>query len=90
MYGLPNGFLQAKVVDTSDILNKGAKRRTKRKGEEELLEEYLAAQILAGRREKALAAQAIAEKALNKSKLATQEKAKRVRLLMMFLLAEEE
>lgn len=90
MYGLPNGFLQAKVVDTSDILSKGAKRRTKRKGEEELLEEYLAAQILAGRREKALAAQAIAEEALNKSKLATQEKAKRVRLLMMFLLAEEE
>lgn len=90
MYGLPNGFLQAKVVDTSDILSKGAKRRTKRKNEEELLEEYLAAQILAGRREEALAAQAIAEKALNKSKLATQEKAKRVQLLMMFLLAEEE
>lgn len=90
MYGLPNGFLQAKVVDTSDILSKGAKRRTKRKSEEELLEECLAAQILAGRREKALAAQVIAEEALNKSKLATQEKAKRVRLLMMFLLAEEE
>lgn len=43
LYGLPNGR-QARSTDTSDILSRGLKR--KRKREEELLEEQIAAQIL--------------------------------------------
>lgn len=38
MYGLPNGFIQAKAQpDTSDILSRGAKRRRKQQDEEERL-----------------------------------------------------
>ncbi len=90
MYGLPNGFIQAKTqVDTSDILNRGLKKRRKRKTEEELLEEYLAAQILLGRREEALAAKRAAEKALEQKNLSTEEKAKQVRFLMLFMLMDD-
>ncbi len=90
MYGLPNGFIQAKTqVDTSDILNRGLKKRRKRKTEEELLEEYLAAQILLGRREEALAAKRAAEKALEQKNLKTEEKAKQVRFLMLFMLMDD-
>ena len=89
MYGLPNGFIQAKVADTSDILNRGLRRRKKRKTEEELLEEYLDAQILAGRRQEALEAKLVAEKTLERQNLETQEKAKRTRLLMIFMLMDD-
>jgi hypothetical protein len=88
MYGLPNGFIQAKATDTSDILAKGL-RRKKRKTEEELLEEYLAAQILAGRKLEALAAKQAAEEALEKQNVATEEKAKRVRLMMLFIMMDD-
>ncbi len=89
MYGLPNGFIQAKVIDTSDILAKGLKRRKKRKTEQELLEEYLAAQILLGRQQEALEAKRIAEVALTKQNLAAEEKAKQTRLLMLFMLMDD-
>lgn len=86
MYGLPNGWLYP-VTDTSDVLNK--RKRRNRKTEEELLEEYLAAQILAGRQAKALAAKQAAEMALAQSQLEAEEKTKRVRLFMLFMLMEE-
>ena len=89
MYGLPNGFIQAKVTDTSDILARGLKRRKKLKTEDELLEEYLAAQILAGRQTEALAAKQAAEEALEKQNLAREEKAKRTRLLMLLMLMDD-
>jgi len=88
MYGLPNGFIQARVADTSDILA-SKKRRKKQKTEEELLEEYLAAQILAGRQSEALAAKQAAEEALAKTALKAEEKAKQTRLFMLFMLMEE-
>lgn len=88
MYGLPNGFIQARATDTSDILAKDL-RRKKRKTEEELLEEYVAAQILAGRKLEALAAKQAAEEALEKQNLATEEKTKRVRLMMLFMMMDD-
>ncbi len=89
MYGLPNGFIQAKVTDTSDILARGLKRRKKRKTEQELLEEYLAAQILAGRRQEVLEAKRVAEEALERQSLEKEEKAKRTRFLMLFMLMDD-
>ena len=89
MYGLPNGFIQAKVTDTSDILARGLRRRKKLKTEEELLEEYLAAQILAGRRQEALEAKRVAEEALERQNLEKEEKAKRTRFLMLFMLMDD-
>jgi hypothetical protein len=90
MYGLPNGFIKAKTqVDTSDILNRGLKKRRKRKTEEELLEEYLAAQILAGRKEEALAAKRAIEEALEQKNLKAEEKAKQTRFLMLFMLMDD-
>ncbi len=90
MYGLPNGFIQAKAqVDTSDILDRGLKKRRKFKSEEDLLEEYLAAQILAGRKEEALAAKRAAEEALEQKNLKAEEKAKQVRFLMLFMLMDD-
>jgi hypothetical protein len=86
IYGLPNGWFYP-VTDTSDVLSKP--KRRKYKTEEELLEEYLAAQILAGRQAEALAAKQAVEDALIKLDLETQEKAKRVRYLMMFMLMED-
>lgn len=86
MYGLPNGWLYF-VTDTSDVLSK--RKRRKRKTEEELLEEYLAAQILAGRRQEALEAKIIAEKALEQQLLKAQEKAKRIRIFIMFMLMDD-
>lgn len=86
MYGLPNGWLYP-VTDTSDVLSK--RKRRKRKTEEELLEEYLAAQILAGRQAEALAAKQAAEEALANAKLEAEEKTKRVRLFMLFMLMED-
>lgn len=88
MYGLPNGFIQAKVTDTSDILAKGL-RRKKRKTEEQLLEEYLAGQILLGRQKEALEAKRVAEEALVKKQLGIQEKAKQTRLLMLLMLMDD-
>lgn len=88
MYGLPNGFIQAKVTDTSDILTRGLRRR-KRKTEEELLEEYLAAQILAGRQTEALAIKQAAEEALKRQDLAIEEKAKRTRLFMLLMMMDD-
>lgn len=84
--GLPGGWVYP-VTDTSDILSK-AKRR-KRKTEEELLEEYLAAQIVAGRQQKALEAKQIAEQTVAKEQYQAQEKAKRIRIIMMFLMTED-
>ena len=89
MYGLPNGFIQAKVTDTSDILARGLRRRKKLKTEEELLEEYLASQILAGRRQEALEAKRVAEEALERQNLEKEEKAKRTRFLMLFMLMDD-
>lgn len=86
MYGLPNGWLYP-VTDTSDVLSK--RKRRKRKTEQELLEEYLAAQILAGRQAEALAAKQAAEEALANAKLEAEEKTKRVRLFMLFMLMED-
>lgn len=86
--GLPGGWIYP-VTDTSDILSRGLKKRKKRKTEEELLEEYLAAQILAGRRQEALEAKAVAEKALERQNLKAQEKAKRIRLFIMFMLMDD-
>lgn len=86
MYGLPNGWLYP-ATDTSDILS--GRRKRKRKTEEELLEEYLAAQILAGRRAEALAAKQAAEEALAKLALANEEKAKQVRLFMLLMLMDD-
>ena len=86
MYGLPNGWLYP-VTDTSDVLSK--RKQRKRKTEQELLEEYLAAQILAGRQAEALAAKQTAEKALANAKLEAEEKTKRVRLFMLFMLMED-
>jgi hypothetical protein len=90
MFGLPNGFIQAKTqTDTSDILDRGIRKRRKRKSEEELLEEYLAAQILVGRREEALAAKRAAEEALEQRNLKAEEKAKQVRFLMLLMLMDD-
>lgn len=86
MYGLPNGWVYP-VTDTSDILSGRKKRR--KKTEEELLEEYLAAQILAGRQAEALAAKQAAEEALAKSALANEEKARRIRLFMFLMLMDD-
>jgi hypothetical protein len=90
MYGLPNGFIQAKTqVDTSDILDRGLRKRRNRKTEEELLEEFLAAQILAGRQQEALAAKRAAEEVLKQKNLKAEEKAKQVRFLMLFMLMDD-
>lgn len=89
MYGLPNGFLQARATDTSDILVRGLRRRKKRKTEQELLEEYLAAQILLGRQQEALQAKRAIEETLERQNLQTEEKAKRTRLLMLIMLMDD-
>ena len=89
MYGLPNGFLQARATDTSDILARGLRRRKKRKTEQELLEEYLAAQILLGRQQEALQAKRAIEETLERQNLQTEEKAKRTRLLMLIMLMDD-
>lgn len=86
MYGLPNGWFYP-VTDTSDVLSK--RKRRKHKTEEELLEEYLAAQILAGRRAEALAAKQAAEDALLTANINTEEKAKRVKIMMILLMMED-
>lgn len=49
LYGLPNGW-QTRLTDTSDILDRGLKRRRKR--EEEDYEERIAAQLLQERQNK--------------------------------------
>jgi hypothetical protein len=87
LYGLPGGWIYP-VTDTSDILSRGL--RKKRKTEEELLEEYLASQILLGRRQEALAAKQAAEALVEAEKIKGQERYKRVRLLMMVILLEDE
>lgn len=86
IYGLPNGWFYP-VTDTSDVLSK--LKRGKHKTEEESLEEYLAAQILAGRQAEALAAKQAAEEALAKSVLAYEEKTKRIKLLMFLMLMDD-
>jgi hypothetical protein len=89
IYGLPNGFIGARSNDTSDILDKGLKRSKKQKTEEQLLEEFLAAQILAGRQKEALAAKKVAEKLLKGHNLVAEEKANRTRLLLLFMLMDD-
>lgn len=89
MYGLPNGFLsQTTIQDTSDILAKRAKK--KKKTEEELLEEYLASQILLGRQKEALEAKQAAEDALANAKLSAEQKAKRIKAIIMFMMIDED
>lgn len=88
LYGLPGGWIYPSG-DTSDILDRGLRRKKRRKTEEELLEEHIAAQILLGRRQEALAAKAAAEELLAKQTLERQEYAKRIRLLMMFMLMDD-
>lgn len=88
IYGLPNGFIQTKVqTDTSDVLQK---RKYRRKTEEELLEEYIAAQILLGRREEVLEAKKEIEITLAPLKLKLDEKKKRVRLLLIVMMMDQQ
>jgi len=75
IYGLPGGWVYP-VTDTSDILSK--RKRKKRKTEEELLEEYLAAQILLGRQQEALEAKRAAEDAIRRQEIAGQERFRRI------------
>ena len=89
IYGLPNGFIGVRRNDTSDILSGGLKRRKKQKTEEQLLEEFLAAQILAGRQKEALAAKKVAEKLLKQHNLAVEEKAKQTRMFLLFMLMDD-
>jgi len=87
IYGLPGGWVYP-ATDTSDILSK--RKRKKRKTEEELLEEYLAAQILLGRQQEALEAKQAAEDAIRAQQIAGQERFRRIRLLMMVLMMEDD
>lgn len=87
IYGLPGGWVYP-ATDTSDILSK--RKRKKRKTEEELLEEYLAAQILLGRQQEALEAKRAAEDAIRAQQIAGQERFRRIRLLMMVLMFEDD
>ena len=80
---------EVKTTDTSDILDRYVKKHKKQKTEEQLLEEYLAAQILAGRKVEALAAKEAAEDALLTASLNIEEKAKRVRMIMILLMMED-
>ncbi len=89
MYGLPNGFLsQTTIQDTSDILSRRTKR--KKKTEEELLEEYLASQILLGRQKEVLEAKQAAEDALIYARLTGEQKAKRIKAIIMFMMLDED
>lgn len=104
MYGLPNGFIQAKAQpDTSDLLLRGLqKRRKKKKTEEELLEEQIAAQLLQARQQTVELPENISIAALKdvlEAKLYNDplpgevrdaERQKRVKLLMFALLMEDE
>lgn len=81
-------LLNPKFGDNSDVLGAYLKKKRKKKSEIELLEEYLAAQILAERQVEALAAKQAAEDALIKTNLNAQQKAKRVRLLIILMLMD--
>lgn len=102
MYGLPNGFIQAKTqVDTSDILNRGLKKRRKHKTEEELLEEQIAAQLLQARQKdiaipenvSPVSLSAILKGKLNgpvlSGELKGEEREKRIKILMLALLMDD-
>jgi len=101
MYGLPNGFIQAKVQpDTSDLLLRGL-RKKRRKTEEELLEEQIAAQLLQARQKDIVIPETISVQSLSsilESKLNTRplpgelegkEREKRIRVLMLALMMED-
>ncbi len=102
MYGLPNGFIQAKVQpDTSDILDRGLRKRRKRKTEEELLEEQIAAQLLQARLKDVVIPEEVSparisdilQAKLNASPLAGEvegkERDKRIKVLMLALMMED-
>lgn len=88
LYGLPGGWIYPSG-DTSDILDRGLRRKKRKKTEEELLEEYLAAQILAGRKKEVLEAKRIAELSLRNTALRQDEKVKQIRLLMIFMMLDD-
>ena len=104
MYGLPNGFIQAKVQpDTSDILLRGLrKRRKKRKTEEELLEEQIAAQLLQARQQTIELPENVSVLALKDAlqaklydaplprEVCDAERERRIKILMLALLMEDE
>lgn len=102
MYGLPNGFLKAKVTsDTSDILDRGLSKRRKRKTEKELLEEQIAAQLLQARQQDVIIPDTISVQSLasilqaklNAEPLAGEvkgkERDKRIKVLMLALMMED-
>jgi len=102
MYGLPNGFIQAKTqTDTSDILNRGLKRQRKRKTEQELLEEQIAAQLLQARQKDIVIPEKVSPvnlSAILRSKLQSaalpgelegKEREKRIKILMLALLMDD-
>jgi hypothetical protein len=101
MYGLPNGFIQAKVQpDTSDLLLRGL-RKKRRKTEEELLEEQIAAQLLQARQKDIVIPETISAQSLSsilESKLNARplpgevegkEREKRIKVLMLALMMED-
>lgn len=102
MYGLPNGFIQAKTQpDTSDILNRGLKKQRKRKTEQELLEEQIAAQLLQAQQKdivipenvSPVSLSAILRDKLNgpilSGELKGKEREKRIKILLLALLMDD-
>ena len=101
MYGLPNGFIQATTQpDTSDLLLRGL-RKKRRKTEEQLLEEQLAAQLLQARQKDIVIPETISAQSLSdilQSKLNARplagevegkERERRIKVLMLALLMED-
>lgn len=102
MYGLPNGFIQAKVQpDTSDILDRGLRKRRKQKTEEELLEEQIAAQLLQKRLKDVVIPDQISPQSLSNilqgklhaaplpGELEGKEREKRIKIMMLALMMED-
>ena len=102
MYGLPNGFIQAKVKpDTSDILDRGLRKRRKQKTEEELYEEQLAAQLLQARAKDVVIPENVSTVSLSNilqarlreealaGELEGEERKKRIRILILALMMED-
>lgn len=102
MYGLPNGFIQAKTQpDTSDLLLRGLRKQRKRKKEEELLEEQLALQILQARQQDIVLPDEIDKDRLSEvlqaklsatplaGEIAGKERQKRIHLMILALMMED-
>jgi len=99
MYGLPNGWIQ-RSTDTSDILNRGLKKR-RRKREEEELEEHIAAQLLKARqatieipkRVDPIKLSAILEKKMYENirpdEVHGDERKKRIKMLLLVLMMDD-